>query len=434
MQRSSGAPPPAQRDRLADFVKWYVAGDNGLLEQFQVYVIEEAVRKVYDQYVEDERRRKRREEDEKSWAEARKFRTYNLRVKYFYRWREIAHKNRASALRRSGRDQVRRYQEAKRAERLQQQKNAARLQKQLAKEGGRGNNVEDLKGLIRKRSQNMREAEDALLASGVLSGVRDEHSAAARIVGRDTSSPGPMSSPGGMSPPPARKPNLPGFMHKIKTSVSESVNKVKPSLGGAKTRALREEFSSSGLRRSLARSTSRSSLPPSSESSPVSRVSGRWRLKAMGLSTMPDGSVLPDSLARSIMRDGKRYPELGGLGVDRARRASDIGARPTTMDGILSPDTTRRTYHKPHASVSSFIGDTAQKRKRQSEHSAASEEGEEVRDGKRILLDTERTIREMRKLREEMEEDTGWFREQTERLQGSRTGTPGSVGGWTAPG
>ena len=92
----------------------------------------------------------------------------------------------------------------------------------------------------------------------------------------------------------------------------------------------------------------------------------------MGLSTMPDGSVLPDSLARSIMRDGKRYPELGGLGVDRARRASDIGARPTTMDGILSPDTTRLTYHKTHASVSSFMGDTAQKRKRQSGYDADS--------------------------------------------------------------
>ena len=434
MQKPSDVVPAAKRDRLGDFVKWYVAGDGGLLEQFKTYVIEEAVRKVYEQYEKDQRERKRKEEDERSWAEARKFRKYNLRVKYFYRWREVSRQNRASALRRSGRDQVRAYQEAKRVERLREQKKAARLQKQLAEEGATVDNVEDLVGLIRKRSRNKLETEDALLASGVLSGVRDEQGAAARIVGRDASSPSRMSSPGGMSPPPPRKANLPGFMHKIKTGLGDSVNKMKTAGGGAKTRALREEFSSSGLRRSLARSASRSSLPPSSEGSPVSRVSGRWRLKAMGLRTMPDGSVLPDSLARSIMRDGKRYPELGDLGIDRSRRASDIGARPTTMDEILSPDTARRTSHRPHASVSSFIGDATHKRKRQSEGTEASEEGGEARDGKRILLDTERTIREMRRLREEMEEDTGWFREQTERLQGSRTGTPGSLGGWTAPG
>ena len=419
---------------MGDFVNWFVTGDDGLLEQFQTYVIEEAVRKVYEQYVKDERERIRKEEDERSWAEARKFRKYNLRVKYFYRWRETARQNRASSLRRSGRDQVRAYQEAKRAERLRQQKKAMRMERQLSEERA-ADHLEDLKGLIRKRSQSMREAEDTLVESGVLSGVRDEHTAAARIVGRDTSSPARTSSPGGMSPPPPRKATLPGFVHRIKNGLSDSVNKVKVGGGGAKTRALREEFSSSGLRRSLARSASRSSLPPpSSVDSPVSKVSGRWRLKAMGLSTMPDGSVLPDNLARSIMRDGKHYPELGDFGIDRARRASDIGARPSTINGLYAADIARKASHRPHSSVTSLIGDTTHKRKRQSEGTEASEGGEEARDGKRILLDTERTIREMRKLREEMEEGTGWFREQNERMGGSRTGTPGSLGGWTAPG
>lgn len=406
---------------MAQFVEWYVNGDNGLLEQFQLFLVEETVRKVYDQHVKDEKERIRKEEDEKSWAEARKFRTYNLGVKYFYRWRETARQNRASTLRRSGRDQVREYHEAKRAERLKQQEEAARLQRRSARQTGSTDNVAGLTELIKRRSQDKQETRDALLASGVLSGVTDEQGAAARIAEGNRSSPG-VSSSGRMSPPPPRrKAGLPSFVHRIKTGLSEGVNKIRPSGGGAKTRALRAEFSGSALSRSLARSTSRSSLPPSSEGSSVSRVSGRWRLKAMGLTTMPDGSVLPDRLARSIVREGKRYPELGDFGLDGPRRASDVGVRPSTMDGTYSPDPARWTSHG-RGSVLSLGGEPTQKRKRKSEELESSES--EGRDGKRILLDTEKTIREMRRLREEMEEGTGWFREQNERLRSrSRTGT-----------
>lgn len=413
---------------MAQFVEWYVKGDSGLLEQFQIFLVEEAVRKVYEQHVKDEKERIRKEEDEKSWAEARKFRTYNLGVKYFYRWRETARQNRASALRRSGRDQVREYHEAKRAERLKQQEEAARLQRRLARQGRSTDNVAELTDLIKRRSQDMQETRDALLESGVLSGVTDEQGAAARIAEDNRSSPG-VSSSGRMSPPPPprRRAGLPSFVHRIKTGLSEGVNKIRPSGGGAKTRALRAEFSGSALSRSLARSTSRSSLPPSSSESPVSRVSGRWRLKAMGLTTMPDGSVLPDRLARSVMREGNRYPELGNFGLDGRRRASDVGVRPSTMDGTFSPDPGRWTSHG-RGSALSVGGEPTQKRKRDSEDFGTSES--EGRDGKRILLDTEKTIREMRRLREEMEEGTGWFREQNERLRSrSRTGTGTSVDG-----
>ena len=406
---------------MAQFVEWYVRGDNGLLEQFQIFLVEETVRKIYDQHVKDEKERIRKEEDEQSWAEARKFRSYNLGVKYFYRGRETARQNRASALRRSGRDQVREYHEAKRAERLRQQEEAARLQRRLARQGAAADNVTGLTDLIKRRSQDMQETRDALLESGVLSGVMDEQGAAARIAEGSRSSPGGVSSSGRMSPPPPRKAGLPSFVHRIKTGLSQGVYKIKPSGGGAKTRALRAEFSGSALSRSLARSTSRSSLPPSSEGSSVSRVSGRWRLKAMGLTTMPDGSVLTDRLARSIVREGKRYPELGDFGLDAPRRASDVGVRPSTMDGTFSPDPTRWTSHG-RGSASSLGGEPTHKRKRKSEELGSSEA--EGRDGKRILLDTEKTIREMRRLREEMEEGTGWFREQNERLRSrSRTGT-----------
>lgn len=429
------------------------------MDEFERYAVEEAVRKAFDQFVREEKERIRKEEDEKSWAEARKFRTYSLGVKYFYRWRETARQNRASALRRSDREQMRAYRESKRVEKLKQKKEAERAQRRLALEAAELDNVEDLKTLLlRKRSLSSREeAEEALLASGVLSGVRNERDAAARIVGRRSSLPGPLS--------PVRKSSMPDFMHKIKTGIADSVDRsigkvVRPrtsstasvssiSGGGAKTRALREAFSGSALRKTIARSRSRYSLPPSEDgsTSSLSRVSSRWRLKAMGLVTMPDGSALPEYLADQIKYEGKRFPELGNFGMPPPETprvtyaGADAEVRPATMDGTTVPrpkeDFRSLGSHKPHASVSGVNGveglGHALKRKRtageaRDEGDNEEEEGEQEKN-KRILLDTQKTIREMRRLREEMEEGTGWFKEQNERLQSEMSSRPGTPWG-----
>ncbi|PKS07987.1 hypothetical protein jhhlp_006599 [Lomentospora prolificans] len=438
---------PTKEENWDSFTKWFVIGDTGLMEQFQMFVVEEAVRKAYEQYIQEEEERIRKEEDEKSWAEARKFRTYSLGVKYFYRWRETARQNRASALRRSARDQLRTYQEAKKAEAAKQKKEAEREKRRLAMETAGVDNVEDLRVMIRKRSLTTRETEEALLASGVLSGVQNEREAAARIVGRRGSLP---------TPSPGRKSSMPNFMHRIKAgftdSLSKSVSKMRPgssgssvassSFGGAKTRALREEFSGSTLKKTIARSRSRYSLPPSDDGSQssVSRVSSRWRLKAMGIVTMPDGSVLPEYLADQIRFEGKRYPELGSFGMPPPDRPTahhvidtDEEVRPATMDGAVSRASNFRSLvsHKPHASVSAISnvdGVNPIKRKRTSADAnvSDSEEGTEQDKSKRILLETEKTIREMRKLREEMEEGTGWFKEQNERLQSEMSSRPGT--------
>jgi len=75
---------------MGDFTKWVVLGDHGLMEEFQEALVTHLVRTVFDKHQRDEEDRKRKEEENRSWAQARKFRIYSLRVRFFYRWRDIA--------------------------------------------------------------------------------------------------------------------------------------------------------------------------------------------------------------------------------------------------------------------------------------------------------------------------------------------------------
>ncbi|CAK7210988.1 actin cytoskeleton and mitosis protein [Sporothrix bragantina] len=109
-------PPPPKADLMGDFAKWYVTGDNGILSEFQYAVAEYLVRSTFEKFKYDEEERIKREEDEKSWAEALRFKTYNLSVKFFYKWRRIARERALDRRARQARDELKAYRMAKRAE------------------------------------------------------------------------------------------------------------------------------------------------------------------------------------------------------------------------------------------------------------------------------------------------------------------------------
>jgi hypothetical protein len=377
------------------------------MEHFTEYIVEELVRESYDKFVRDETERIRKEEDEKSWAEARKFRTYSLKVKFFYRWRAVARENRQKNLRRSGRDQMRAYLEAKQTEKREQQKEERR-KRRLAEEAIKLDSVEGFKDHLKRRKLSMQETEEAILASGVLSGVRNERQAAARIVRSGTTT------------PERRRSTLPGLMHKLKSSVSQSVARIKP--GGAKTQALREELLGNSTLRNSFRSTSRGSRfsTPSVSESGRSRsrtmLSSRWQLKAMGLETMPDGSVLPDYLAHPILQ-GKRLDGLGTHGVQAGDEAEmpppmTPEERPATADG---PGIARG--HKSTASLPAINGGEITGNRKRSFGEMTDDKDLSPATNKKLYTESQQIIMDMRKFRLEMEEGTGWFKEQSEMLQ-----------------
>ncbi|KAK2019494.1 hypothetical protein LZ32DRAFT_519761 [Colletotrichum eremochloae] len=421
---------------MADFAKWFVTGDKGLMQEFEKFVVEQIVADTFTKYHKEEEERRRKEEEARDLEEARKFQVYNLSVKYFYRWREIARKLRLSKLRRQEREEHRRVQREMREEELKRKKKAAVVgearRKALERHGV--DPVEEFRELLYLRKDDphvdLQAEAEALLATGILSGVSDERAAVANVM----RPPAKVETAATTTPLPRSRST---------TSLSQSSSGPKPC--GAKTRALREEFgkSSSNFRRSLPpmsahSSSSRMSSEPQKR---VSKVSDRWRLKAMGLVTMPDGSALPEAIANEMRYNGKRYEGLGSFGLDRngtERRRSvsaDLshaaearmrfsqslsGGSATPQPNGTSPLSKRkRSLEEDNETVAT---DESRVKKRPSSNT----------DLDRILREARENLESLRSSRIELDEGAEWFREQNEMMhveELSRASSPWGKGG-----
>ncbi|KAM0346063.1 hypothetical protein ACHAPU_005824 [Fusarium lateritium] len=391
--------PAPHRDLLGDFTKWFVKGDDGLLDEFQAFMLDNILQGVYRKHVQDEEIKKRKEEDEKALAEAQKFRIYNLSIKYFYRWKEIARDRRLSQLRRSGREQMRAYYEAQRAEQAKAQKEAARQAAREKAELAELNRSEELRDFLKHKKPNKRRQaaeEDALRASGVLSGINNERDAISKIVRR---APSVTSTPS-------------------TTSVSR---------GGSKTRALRQQFGdqSATFRRSLPPMASRNTASPE-PSNRISKVSERWRLKAMGIVQLPDGTSVPESLANEMHYAKRRQLESSVMGPP----SNDFNRRASISD-LTRPEGRHRLSSSYGTTDTNESDSTATKNKRkraaEDEDEATQERQVKSSSHKRIASDAQTLIDELRAMREEMEEGATWFRDQNDRMQSevmSRGSTP----------
>jgi hypothetical protein len=119
--------PPPKRDLLGDFTKWFVTGDDGLMEHFTEETLRNMLWSVWQRHEREVAERKRREEDEESWRIARKHQTSRLQVKYFYRWRSNARALATKRILREGKEKMRLYREQQKAikRQLQEEKEAA---------------------------------------------------------------------------------------------------------------------------------------------------------------------------------------------------------------------------------------------------------------------------------------------------------------------
>ncbi|KAM0257427.1 hypothetical protein ACHAQJ_004373 [Trichoderma viride] len=404
------APTPTSppRDLLGDLTKWFVNGDKGLMKEFEVFMVESIVREVYNKFQKDEEVRKRREKEEQDNAEAKRFRIYNLSLKYFYRWKRNAREKRLRHLRRSGREQFRAFREAQRAAQLrEEQETAQRVAKQKA-ELAALNRPGELATILRNNQRNKRKAEEALLASGVLSGVTNERRAVSAIF-RHEYRPSPTPSINGSQ----------GIRSRSGSIVSTE--------GGSKTRALRERLlgEKPGRFRHSLPSISADGSPP--EKSRISKVSERWRLKAMGIVQMPDGTALPESMVDEIRRGLKK--DTSSRGSSSIRRASITGAATMAAAAAMrqqSPLATKSTGDHLFSDNPLTINNK-RKRSVEDESEVAKEDIVDTDPHKRVMSDADILLHELRAMRQEMEEGTTWFKSQNGKLQSeimSRGGTP----------
>ncbi|KAL7936757.1 SAC3/GANP/Nin1/mts3/eIF-3 p25 family domain-containing protein [Trichoderma chlorosporum] len=407
-------PPPPRptsrlRDPLDDFTKWFVNGDKGLMNEFETFMVENIVQKTFDKFQKDEKERMAKEKAEQDEAEAKRFRIYNLSLKYFYKWKRLAREKRLRQLRRSGREQFRAFREAQRIAQLKEEQEASqRIAKQKA-ELATLNRPDELAAILRRSQQNKRKAEEALLASGVLSGVTNERRAISAIFRNEYR---------GLSP----TPSINGSQ-----GVRSRSGSVMSTEGGSKTRALRERLlgdKPGRFQRSLP-SISADSSPP--EKSRVSRVSERWRLKAMGIVQMPDGTALPESMVDEIKRGLKRDTGLSRSTLIRRASITSAASAATASVRPQSPLVFSKSAREDVFPDNPLTINNKRKRPVGDEGATATEQTEDADSHKRVMSDADILIQELRAMRQEMEEGTTWFKSQNGKLQSdilSRGGTP----------
>ncbi|KAJ0294771.1 hypothetical protein Brms1b_001232 [Colletotrichum noveboracense] len=415
---------------MGDFAKWFVKGDNGLIHEFEKFMVEQIVSDAFEKYHREEEERIRKEEEEKALAEAREFRVRTLSVRYFYQWKKIARNLRLSKIRRHEREEMRRIQKEMREEEMKKRKKAARVaeaRRKLVEQHG-VDPVEELREILQLKKddppEDLQAEAEALFATGIFSGVTDERAAIAEVIQAPS-----INDTFKTPPPPARTTST--------NSLSKSVS-ARP--GGAKTQAIRAEFGSSvDFRRSLPPMSahSASSRYTPSEASPkrVSKVSDRWRLKAMGLVTMPNGSALPEAIADEMRYNGKRYSGLGSFGLDR-----DTTERRRSVSADLDKAAEARRRFSQSLNSSSAAAEQSNgnsqlsKRKRPTDSAASPSQDARAKKRPSSNAEVERIIREarenlesLRSSRVDLDEGTEWFREQNDIMQAeeaSRASSP----------
>ncbi|KAK0626312.1 SAC3/GANP/Nin1/mts3/eIF-3 p25 family-domain-containing protein [Immersiella caudata] len=331
------APPPLLQtstpkpDLMGGLTNWYVMGDQGLMEQFTEFSLQNLVAEAFRQWEQEEAEKKRKEEDDLSWKEARQFRSYSLGVKYFYKWQENARARATRRILNQGKEKLRAYREQQRLEKQKAKEEAEKAERQARREAKRriAADGQQLAALASAERSRRTQAEEQLLASGIFSGLRDERGAAHRVI-KET------GWGDGSTVRSYAESELDLQARRLSTSTrgpAGSPDSTDSKTEGWKTRSLREKFgiehrrstsasgsvfSSSRLRQSLpalkVTNFSRKQSATVSEEeryakrNPTNKTNGfktrHWDLRSRGLVPMPDGQWLPESIAKTSRAGG----------------------------------------------------------------------------------------------------------------------------------
>jgi hypothetical protein len=375
---STPSQPQAKRDPIGEFTRWFICGDRGLMEDhLQSWVVKHLLEDLWENFREAEEERKRKEEDEKSWAEARKFRTYSLRVTYFYRWLDIFRKRRVVKRIQMEKEKARQWNmpenvakrdAAKKAARDKEEREVVSLLRKNAKEKGREESK--LRESVRSQEQSV---EDALLATGIFTGGREERAAARHAAMDDDDESETSMLPSEMLyrqesrrrrkhglAPLNRLMEPPKYKEGSKTAKLRALSTGQDTLSMS-TGSLRNSTLSSSYRSSLGFNGSRVAKAKKSQvSDPY------WRMKAHGLVQMPNGEYLHESLALPMLREGKRFAGFGDFGLAAAASATSSQS-PPNQDSLFDDNPPLPLEISKRSRVSSspsIISNSAAKRKR----------------------------------------------------------------------
>ncbi len=347
---------PPTKSRMAAFSQWVALGPDGLIEQFTEATVEKILMQTVRKYVADEKKRRLQEEEKLSREEAAHFRFKFLATKYFYAWRDIAHR---LWMRRKGRL-------------------ARQARRQMAEENFRASQAAEKRDVV----DDFRASRDA-----------KRHNIQQSLILVEDSSP---SYPGAkLTPIRSKNGNL-------------STNSDRTNSSGQK-----QNSPDNILRKSLLSNSaylqggSRIHLMPNYKPSMESRrqpngvKTDYFRLKARGIMTLPDGTPLANTAA--VHLNHKRSLDNMGKSLTPERpiskpAASSVPSKPVATDIILSDTSAERD------------NDFEALKARARAIMAKDKEGKQ-KNKKRFLDDNEAELfASAKRVRDQMDEETLWMR------------------------
>ena len=370
------APSPVSRDsQLAGFAKWVALGDNGLIDQFTAFMVENILLKTATMFAKEEAKRIAKEEDDLARKEADGFRYRSLATKYCYLWREAAHRR---WLKRRGR-------EARKA----RQEMAESLRASRAAQSA--NVIEDFRALTSVPRRNS--LESLLDATGVLNGVHNSDNEIRAIVQLE-----PMA-PANKRLRSERSTNSPGSnMHKR----GKSDNPLRRSLmsdpsylnGGSRIHLMSNYGARDENRRQIS-----------------GVQTDYFRLKARGITTLPNGTPLASSVAKSIVHQKRSFDGISKPSTPPVSKQQPI-ARSVPMRPARDLD---------NHQTSTVLDDDIEALKQRA-RTLVIDGKESRRKQKRTWQDDDEELFERAKrIREQMDEGMKWYRKEIERDAGSRS-------------
>ncbi|KND93610.1 SAC3 family protein 1 [Tolypocladium ophioglossoides CBS 100239] len=457
--------PP--RDLLGDFNEWYVKGDNGLMSDFLVESIKWITNDAFQKFSREIEEKKRQEEEERTNAEVKKFRVYNLSLKFFYRWKRNARAKRLREVRRKGRDEMRAFYAARQVAERKAKKEGVSVT--TAVPNGQPthttpNRSDEFLSMMKSWRSSKRDARQSLLDSGVLSGMDGEREAVEMIVGDGCQSSNSSPSARRDSLASSSGPPAPVKKEGAKTRALRKFYFGHPppdptpaylKKEGPKTRALRQMYfgQPERFRRSLPSMSSASRDSPESTKH-SSNASSRWTLKAMGIVQLPDGTAVPENLAHEMASGTLRYPRSvspwrsrrlsaaqaiesevqrltparEGLSLSPAGEMTPVNKRKRSTEdeegaintGNTESNSSKRVMSETERQRMVAAGETSptNKRKRCVDDDKAAMNGtEESSSHKRMMSNAAKLRLELQAIKAELEEGKEWYKAQNDRLR-----------------
>lgn len=371
-----------QKAKLSNFSNWFVTGDDGIIDQFTTFAVDQIAKNAWRIFKKEEAERIAREADALARQEADEFRYHSLATKYGRMWRDAAHRK---WLKRKGREARRARQEM--AESLRASK--AALSASM---------VEDFRASTKRRRNSL---ESLLDATGILDGVHNSDEQIRAIVQDEI-----------QKSEAERKRRR---SRRVTDSSSTSTNQHKR---GRSDNPLRRSLLSDP---SYLNGGSRIHLMSNYGAQDEERrqVSGvqtdYFRLKARGITTLPNGMPLASSVANNTLH--KKH-SFDGINQPQPTTPKSSRQQPTPK----SAPANNKQYEGPRSAARRE--DDIQILKARAKALIAEEETSRQRERKRSFDegDDEELFARAKRVREQMDEGAQWFRKEIERSRSSTSG------------